>query len=625
MEEYIGGLWDKLITRVAYQGYPEARVELAQMKNIAATFFRALGGDPGLNLQSGSASTHGARRRWLERIAGIGEKVELTWADDSTLHLPAYIDYFPERELNRELYLWLLALVAHDVQPTAPYLQRNQAATLALLSAFPSLQERYARLVQASLLRRTDPSQLKKHEAQNELLIRQALQNPGRVHGELIKTSRKEFAFTPVILWLQSANKSNAVSNKAANKTTPEQAQGSAAQNDTEQRKRMAERTDMPNNPSPFMLLFRAESLFSWAEYVKVNRPLDEDDNLDAQRAANDFDVLSVANDGKSTASRVRFDLDLPAEADDDFLLADGILYPEWHYKKQQLIDKHACIQMLLARDAEPQSLPAHLRPTAKRLRQQFQSLAPERQRLRSQMSGDDIDIDACVRFNAERCGANSATNHHRLAGASPGLYLDNRQQNRDMACLLLADLSMSTDTWVNNQARVIDVIRDSLYLLCEALAATRDRFALYGFSSVRRDNVRFHLLKGFDEPYGDQIRGRLVEIKPGFYTRMGAAIRHASAILQQQKNARRLLFILTDGKPNDLDQYEGRYGIEDTRVAIHAARQMGLIPFCVTIDEKAEDYLPHLFGAKGYIVVKDATELPQLLPRLYAQLTNQY
>ncbi|MBC3831657.1 VWA domain-containing protein [Undibacterium amnicola] len=620
MEEYIGGLWDRLITRVAYQGYPEARVELAQMKNIAATFFRALGGDPGINLQSGSASTHGARRRWLERIAGIGEKTELTWADETTLHLPAYIDYFPESELNRELYLWLLALVAHDVNPDAPYLQRNQSATLALLNAFPSLQERYARLVQATLARRPDPTTLKKQEAENELRIRQALLEPGSVPNELKKVGRKEFSVVPVALWLHPRANANNKSSKPASKLTPEQAQGSAAQSDTEQRKRMAERTDMPDNPSPFMLLFRAESLFSWAEYVKVNRPLDEDDNPDAQRAANDFDVLSVANDGKSTASRVRFDLDLPAEADDDLLLADGILYPEWHYKKQQLLENHACIQMLLARDAVAQVLPVHLRATAKRLRQQFQSLTPERQRLRGQLSGDDIDIDACVRFSAERAGANN----HGLAVASPGLYLDNRQQSRDLACLLLADLSVSTDTWVNNQARVIDVIRDSLYLLCEALAATRDRFALYGFSSVRRDNVRFHILKGFDEQYSDQIRGRLAEIKPGFYTRMGAAIRHASAILQQQKNARRLLLILTDGKPNDLDQYEGRYGIEDTRVAVHAARQLGLIPFCVTIDEKAEDYLPHLFGAKGYIVVKDAAELPQLLPRLYAQLTQQ-
>jgi nitric oxide reductase NorD protein len=486
------------------------------------------------------------------------------------------------------------------------------------------LQERYARLVHATLARRPDPTKLKKQEAENELLIRQALLEPGSVPSDLKKVGRKDFNVVTVILWLHSPSNSNVKNNKPASKLTPEQAQGGAAQADSEQRKRMAERTDMPDNPSPFMLLFRAESLFSWAEYVKVNRPLDEDDNPDAQRAANDFDVLSVANDGKSTASRVRFDLDLPAEADDDLLLADGILYPEWHYKKQQLLEKHACIQMLLARNAEALALPAHLRSTAKRLRQQFQSLTPERQRLRGQLSGDDIDIDACVRFSAERQGVSSGANRHGLAVASPGLYLDNRQQSRDLACLLLADLSMSTDTWVNNQARVIDVIRDSLYLLCEALAATRDRFALYGFSSVRRDHVRFHLLKGFDEPYNDQIRGRLADIKPGFYTRMGAAIRHASAILQQQKNSRRLLLILTDGKPNDLDQYEGRYGIEDTRVAIHAARQLGLIPFCVTIDEKAEDYLPHLFGAKGYIVVKDAAELPQLLPRLYAQLTQE-
>jgi nitric oxide reductase NorD protein len=166
-------------------------------------------------------------------------------------------------------------------------------------------------------------------------------------------------------------------------------------------------------------------------------------------------------------------------------------------------------------------------------------------------------------------------------------------------------------------------VIRDSLLLFGDALAATGDRFALYGFSSVRRDNVRFHLLKGFDERYDDRIRGRLAALKPGFYTRMGAAIRHATAILSTRRTARRLLLILTDGKPNDLDKYEGRYGIEDTRMAIIEARRLGLTPFCVTIDETAGDYLPHLFGAAGYVVVHDAAMLPRVLPSLYARLTE--
>lgn len=143
MEEYIGGLWDKLVTRVAYRGFPEARIELRQMERIAPIFFRALGGDPGLNVQSGTATEHGARRGLLERIAGIGERVELAWADDNTLHLPAYIETFPDSELNRELYLWLIALAAHDVAPDAPWIARNQQATQATLRKLPGLEPRY--------------------------------------------------------------------------------------------------------------------------------------------------------------------------------------------------------------------------------------------------------------------------------------------------------------------------------------------------------------------------------------------------------------------------------------------------------------------------------------------------
>jgi nitric oxide reductase NorD protein len=103
----------------------------------------------------------------------------------------------------------------------------------------------------------------------------------------------------------------------------------------------------------------------------------------------------------------------------------------------------------------------------------------------------------------------------------------------------------------------------------------------------------------------------------------MGAAIRQASSLLVQQKKRQRLLLILTDGKPNDLDQYEGRYGIEDTRVALLEAKKLGLRPFCVTIDTEASDYLPHLFGAGGYVVIRNPEDLPKELPLLYAQMTR--
>ncbi|MDE2427703.1 MAG: VWA domain-containing protein [Burkholderiales bacterium] len=613
MEEYIGGLWDKLITRVALRGFPESRVELRQIEKIAPVYFRALGGDAGLHMQAGTASSHGARRRWLERIAGTGEKVELIWADEHTLYLPAAIDYFPTTELNREAYFWLLALAAHDVAPKAEWIVRNQAATQAVLNTLPGLTSSYQRLCHATLALRPDPDKLPPDEAQAERCLRQALQTPGSVSAFV--AAKRPCA--PLILWLHPDPPSANGASKPASQRQPQQPQQAEKQvnsKDKEARKRRAENVSLPQGKSPFMLLFRAESLFSWAEFVKLDRPLDDDANDEAQKVADDLDILSIANDGKPTASRIRFDLDLPAEAEDDLVLADGILYPEWHYRKQQMQAAHCRIQMMLAKAAPPCALPAELRPAARRLRRQFQSLTPQRTRLRGQVSGDDLDLDACVRFATERASG--------AALPVPALYSDMRQQWRDLSCLLLADLSLSTDAWLSNTARVIDVIRDSLYLFSEALDATGDRFSLYGFSSVRRHHVRCHLLKGFDERYDDAVRGRLSALKPGYYTRMGAAIRHTSAILVKQKTSRRLLLIVTDGKPNDLDQYEGRYGIEDTRLAVQEARQQGLTPFCVTIDESAGDYLPHLFGHQGFVVVSNAAELPRVLPRLYLQLT---
>ena len=121
----------------------------------------------------------------------------------------------------------------------------------------------------------------------------------------------------------------------------------------------------------------------------------------------------------------------------------------------------------------------------------------------------------------------------------------------------------------------------------------------------------------------GPRVRARIAALKPGFYTRLGAAIRHVSARLADEPSRTRLLLVLTDGKPNDLDHYEGRYGIEDTRHAIQAARHSGVRPFCVTVDRKARDYLPYLFGANAWMLVRHADELPARLPLLYARLTS--
>jgi nitric oxide reductase NorD protein len=606
MEEQVGALWHKLITRAADKRYPEQAVTLEQISKMAGILFRAWGGDSGLVVKSATATLHGAKRSLLQRIAGNNLKTELTWLDGETLNLPSLIDIFSDRRKNRDLYLWLIALSAVKPESDQPWIVRNQLATLSVLARYPGFASRYQSLVASVLATRTEPKTPDMRE--QEAAIRAALLNPGSV--EHLPPAR--FAPQPVCLWLHPDPPVSQPSNAAGKEPSNHEAGDSKkTEND---RRYQAERVDMPDGKNGFMLYFRAESIFSWAEYIKVNRATEEDDAPDEQ-AAEDLDRLSVAQDGKTSASRLRFDLDLPSAAADDLPLGGGILLPEWHYKKQLMQPAHCRVQALMSRDAHPIALPAHLSVIARRIRRQFESLTPAKVWLKGQFDGTELDLDACVQYTADRMGC--------IQAREAGLYKAHHYRDRDLSCLLLADLSLSTDAYVNDHARVIDVIRDTLFLFSEALSATGDRFALYGFSSLKRENIRFHVIKEFDHKYNDEVRGRIAAIKPGFYTRMGAAIRHSSQLLVKQAATQRLLLILTDGKPNDLDQYEGRYGVEDTRVAIHEARSMGLRPFCVTIDEKGGNYLPHLFGANGYIVIRKPSELPRELPLLYAQLTH--
>lgn len=612
MEEYVGALWHKLVTRVATKQHAEVSVSLEDISKTAAIFFRALGGDSGLNLSAAPLTRHGARRGWRERLASSGERIELSWRDGESLRLPEKIDLFPERSLNRDLYLWLVALSSVSVDASLPWIVRNQLATRAVLERFPGLHTRYHRLVHATLSMRSAPSTLSSEDAAQERAIRKALQEPGSVQH--LPPSKKPFS--PVVLWTHPNPPVRANNTTSLNDGAPESTQSEHKSPAKSRRKHSAERTDMPDGKDGFMMMFRAESLFSWTEYINVNRPQDDEDDTErAALAAEDMDSMTVARDSETSAAKLRFDLDLAPAGEDETPLGEGIHLPEWDYQQQRMQPNYCCLQELVSTAASPCELPVGLRRTAKRLRSQFQALTPTRIWLKGQPDGEEIDLDAWVRQEADLLSGVHAD--------SRGMYRTMVNQQRDLACLLLADLSLSTDAYASDTARVIDVIRDSLFLFSEALSATGDRFAIYGFSSLKRGNVRFNRLKSFDERYDSVARGRIHAIKPGYYTRMGAAIRQSTALLVAQPQKQRLLLILTDGKPNDLDRYEGRYGIEDTRMALQEARQLGLQPFCVTIDIEANDYLPHLFGVGGYAVIKKPDDLPNQLPLLYAQMTR--
>ncbi len=612
MEEFVGKLWHNWVTKAAAGYYPQAAVKLAEVEKTAGILFRAFGGDPGLNVAAATSEAHGARRRWLQRVAGSQEKVALARRDAETLRLPPEIAAFPEKSLNRDLYLWLAALAASDVAPHRPWFMRNQLASQAALAHYPGLRPRYERLVTAHLAGRIDSDQLKPDEAAQENAIRRALQQPATVDGLPPLNSQKSRPPQPVLLWMiEPPERTTSTASGDPGDHLPRE--GSAAKAG-EKDAHKAEQVATPENKNPMLAMFRAESLPTWAEYIRVNRAYDDDEDPNARDVANDLDQLSLTRDGETAVSRVRFDLDLPSAAEDDAPVGPGIPLPEWDYRKSLLLADHCRLQPMIAHDAGHAPLPAELAATAKKLRGQFAALAPQRRWLKAQPDGPELDVDSCVRNHADR-----ASGHTPESGG----YLAQARCERDLACLLLADLSMSTDAWISDTHRIVDVIRDSLLLFSEALSATGDRFGIYGFSSLRRQNIRFHLLKDFNGRYDAAARARILAIKPGFYTRMGAALRQATAILGEQPASRRLLLIITDGKPNDLDLYDSRYGIEDTRMAVHEARRLGLTPFCVTIDREAGAYLPYLFGPAGFCVIRKPEELPRRLPLLYAQLTR--
>jgi nitric oxide reductase NorD protein len=181
-----------------------------------------------------------------------------------------------------------------------------------------------------------------------------------------------------------------------------------------------------------------------------------------------------------------------------------------------------------------------------------------------------------------------------------------------------MVDMSGSTKGWIN------DAEREALILLSESLQALGDRYAIYGFSGTTRKRCEMFTVKTFEEAYDREVQGRISGIRPKDYTRMGPAIRHLSQLLRDTEARTKLLVTLSDGKPEDYDGYYlGEYGIEDTRQALFEARRDGIHPFCITIDEKAREYLPHMYGAANYIVIEDVAALPYKVSDIYRKITT--
>jgi len=293
--------------------------------------------------------------------------------------------------------------------------------------------------------------------------------------------------------------------------------------------------------------------------------------------------------------------------------------YPEWDARLGDFLDRHCRVVVQCSADGPVEAYQAIVNrheALVTDIRLAFERIRPEGVALlRQWVDGDDFDYRALVDYAVDRAGGRSPSDR---------LYLKRLKQYRDVAVLLLVDLSRSTAGPAGHDPNqtVLDVERTAIALLCEALETLGDTYALAGFSGHGRQDVRYWPIKSFDAPLNEAVRGRIGALRPHRSTRMGAAIRHAAAELARVPCAVRLLLVLGDGFPNDID-YKKDYAIEDTRRAIGEARAHRIFTHGITVNVTADPKLDRLFGPTHQSVITDVTELPQRLWRIYHALTH--
>jgi nitric oxide reductase NorD protein len=247
-------------------------------------------------------------------------------------------------------------------------------------------------------------------------------------------------------------------------------------------------------------------------------------------------------------------------------------------------------------------------------IRRQFERLRPDRiKRYFRQRDGDELDLDALTEAIVDaRAGTPMRDN----------VFIRRDKKQRDVAVLFLLDMSDSTDQLVTESERVIDVEKQGLVLLSEAIDQLKDSYAIMGFTSRGRRFVDVFHIKDFADEFDEGVAGRIAGIEPCDYTRLGAALRHATERLARVDAGVRLLVLLSDGRPYDMGYGDLQYAMADTKMALTEAMRRGVKVFCITVDPEGPDYLEDMFGAHRFTVIQNVEHLPTKLPRIYRNLT---
>ena len=293
--------------------------------------------------------------------------------------------------------------------------------------------------------------------------------------------------------------------------------------------------------------------------------------------------------------------------------------YHEWDNRVQLFRPDWATVYERRATKGDPTVIDDILlthKPIASRIRQIIDLLSPAGvQRIRGMEDGDEIDLNAAVdAMIAIRMGAQPDTR----------ITMRNVINSRDLAVTVLLDLSESTnDTMDGSDKTVLDLTREAAALVSLAIEGIGDPFAVHGFASDGRHDVQYFKFKDFAQPFDAEAKARLDGMKGGLSTRMGAALRHAGAGLLKQPERRKLILLVTDGAPADIDERDPQHLRHDTRKAVEELASKGVQSYCLTLDPNADSYVRRIFGQNNYTVVDHVARLPEKLPTLFATLTR--
>ncbi|SNZ07210.1 nitric oxide reductase activation protein NorD [Cohaesibacter gelatinilyticus] len=642
-EETVGAYWHDMISKAGdADHFPEAEVTFEQMVGRISLLFRALGGDQSVELKAASAEKSKHRLSWLRRMGNVYEQIQRPAYDGTSLSLPLKVDAFPEKHLNEDLYKWLAVFAIYlpeyhepNSDPLKADLEAIKASwqlTQQMLEDFPALKNLYWQLC-AVVLKQRPRQSLPRMEQAVEEAIRALLgddeppsdvgremlgmiKDPGRTSGSF--PAPKDYKpHRSVPLWIDIRQSRYVKSRPSdAQDSQPETGDGEDQREREEGRHKATRRKSDNADDRNSLLLARFEAILSWTEFLNIKRHVEDDDEDNAKKAKDDMEELGLADIKQKPNTLLAFDLDMAPEDMERVKSSGKVLYPEWDCKTSSYIPDY-CSVLIDESDQEEAEADFMNDPEIWRrvnaVKRQFEALRPKRSKVYRQLDGDDLDMEAAIR---------SWVDLKATGESSDRVFTQSRTVARDLAVCTLMDVSRSTESVVEGRS-IIDIEREALAALAYGLDMTGDDHAIYTFSSLNNDKIFMRPCKTFEEKMNDQVIKRISALKPGHYTRLGAAIRHMTKVLEERQSQKRLMLVITDGKPNDLDHYEGRHGIEDTRKAVLEARRAGHSVFGVTVDSKARAYLPRIFGQNGYAIMSHPSRLTNALPMIYRHLVT--